>query len=115
MRTKPNRRLVAIVLIGSALGPIGLDLRAAQAQAWACTAYEHANFGGSSRGLPAGGRASRSGIDNKISSFRIVRGCHVDAFEHGNFQGPSSRWTGDVPFVGRNWNDLITSWKCECN
>jgi len=114
MRTNLSQRLVAIALVGSTLGLIGLDVRAAQAQEWACTAYEHANYGGASEGLSAGGSTHMTRMNDKISSFKIVRGCHVDAYEDRDFKGASSRWSGDVSFVGENWNDKISSWTCMC-
>lgn len=110
-----NQRLIALALVSSTLGLIGLGMRAAQAQAWPCTAFEHANYGGQWRGLGAGGRTRMTGMNDKISSFRIARGCHVEVYEHRDFQGPSARLQGDVPFVGQNWNDLVSSWACVCN
>jgi hypothetical protein len=114
MRTKLSQRLVAIALAGSTLGLIGFDVRAAQAQAHACTAFSDANYGGASRGLAANASSPMTSMNDKISSFKIASGCHVEVFEHRDFQGPSARWSGDVTFVGNNWNDLISSWKCVC-
>jgi hypothetical protein len=112
MRTRLGRQLMSFALVGTAV--VGLGVTTARVEEFACTAFVDANYRGASWGLSANGQASRTHADNKISSFKIVRGCHVDAYEHVNFQGPSSKWTGDVPFVGPNWNDLISSWKCVC-
>ena len=110
MRTKLTHRLVALVLAGSGLG---LAVSAAQAE-WACTAYEHRDYGGASRGLAANHRSGQTQMNDKISSFKIVQGCRVVAYEHANFSGPNAVWRGDVPFIGANWNDLISSWECKC-
>jgi len=115
MRSKLGQRLMAVTLIGSTLGLIGLDVRAAQAQANACAGYEHANYGGAARSLQANGSVRKSQIADKISSFKMIQGCHVEAFENDNFMGASARWDRDVAFIGRNWNDIISSWKCVCS
>jgi syncollin len=104
----------ALTAAGLILGLIGLDVRPAQAQAEACTAYEHANFGGRARTLPGNGSVRSSALSDKISSFKMIRGCHVEAFENANFKGASARWDRNISFVGSNWNDIISSWKCVC-
>jgi hypothetical protein len=113
MWTKLNQRLVAFVLVSSALA--GVDVRAAQAQGAACTAYEHRDYKGVAKTLNPNQSANRSGISDKISSFRIIMGCRVVAYENENFRGPNAQWSQSVPYVGDNWNDLISSWRCLCN
>lgn len=114
MRSKTTRMTVAVALFGSAVALMGLYPRAAQAQSHACTAYEHRDYKGKAFGLAADGSVGKSHIANRISSFKMVRGCHVVAYEHDNFKGPNARWSRDVAFIGDNWNDLISSWKCVC-
>ena len=102
-----------VVLAGSVLGLVGLTATTAQAQN-ACTAYEHANFKGKGFGVAANGSAANSKLNNSISSFKMVRGCHVVAYSEVNFKGPSVTWTKDVAFVGKQWNDVISSYQCIC-
>jgi hypothetical protein len=94
---------------------LGIAAPVAQAQEFACTAYVDRDFRGAGKGLNPGQSSSQTRINDKISSFRIVRGCRVVAYEHAEFRGPSAQWTQSVPYVGDNWNDLISSWRCLCN
>ena len=107
------KSVLTSAVIGAVLVMAGLDMRAAQA-ADACTAYEHRDFRGKSFGLGADGEATKSHIANKISSFKMVRGCHVEAYTDNNFRGAHHKWKQDVAFVGSDWNDAISSWKCLC-
>jgi len=93
---------------------LGLAAPAAQAQGWACLADAHPNFTGISKGLAANGSSTRSDLNDKISSFKIVQGCRVIAYENVGFKGPNSVWPGNVSYVSDNWNNLISSWKCMC-
>jgi Peptidase inhibitor family I36 len=117
MWTKLSQRLFAIALVGPTLGLIGLDVRAAQAEeAHVCTAYEHANYGGASRGLAANGETPMTHMNDKISSFKIRNPgrCYVEVYEDRDYKGASAVWRQDIAFVGNNWNDRISSWKCVC-
>jgi hypothetical protein len=116
MWTKPSQRLFAIALVGSTLGLIGFDVRAAQAEeAQVCIAFEDANYGGAGRGLRANESTAMTTMNDKISSFKIRRGgCHVEVYQDRDFKGASASWSRDVAFVGNNWNDRISSWKCVC-
>jgi len=114
MTAKFRVLLIPFVCIGASLAPGELVSRSAQAQSSACTAYEAPNFRGASWGLPASGRAAKSKGNNRISSFRIVRGCHVVAYAAANFQGPRRRFEGDVATLSETWNNEITSWRCDC-
>src|SRR4051812_45000695 len=93
---------------------LSVTLGAAQAQNSPCRAFEHVNFQGRSIGLAAGDSDNvPASMNDTISSFQIDRGCTVRAFEHVNFQGRSKTWTGNTN-VDASWNDIISSWKCEC-
>jgi hypothetical protein len=87
---------------------------ATQAQQ-ACTAYQHANFQGKSFGLGTNKSVANSKLTNNISSFKMVSGCSVIAYSEPNFRGPSVRWNRNVSFVGKQWNDVISSYRCVCN
>lgn len=54
-------------------------------------------------------RLSSVGFNNTISSMKIPKGFAVMAYEHSKFKGKSTKFTGDVPYVGNNWNDKISS------
>src|SRR5262245_6519838 len=67
---------------------LGLAAPAAQAQGWACLADAHPNFTGISKGLAANGSSTRSDLNDKISSFKIVQGCRVIRLRERGLQGP---------------------------
>jgi hypothetical protein len=72
MWTKLSQRLFAIALVGSTLGLIGLDVRAAQAEgAQACIAFDDANYKGAGRGLRANESTPMTTMNDRISSFKI--------------------------------------------
>jgi len=83
---------------------------------YGCIAFEHADFGGAQ--LPVQANSSigyLSGFWNdRISSLACAPGCAITAFEHANFGGRRQTWAGSVPFVGRGWNDRISSMVVEC-
>src|SRR5436190_22994704 len=110
MWTKLSQRLFAIALVGPTLG-----LSAAQAED-VCTAYEHANYGGAAEGLAANGETPMTAMNDKISSFKIRNPgrCYVEVYQDRDYKGASAVWRQDVGFVGNNWNDKISSWKCVC-
>jgi hypothetical protein len=49
-----------------------------------------------------------------ISSFKIARGCVVIAYRHRDYNGEMKIFAGSNRYVGDQWNDKISSWKCEC-
>jgi hypothetical protein len=114
MYSRLNQRLVAFAVVSSTFGPLGIVVPVAHAQSAACTAFADADFRGEERRLAAGRSINNRTSKEKISSFRILRTCRVDAYQGADFQGASSRWERDVPFVGDNWKDMISSWKCTC-
>jgi hypothetical protein len=106
---------LATLVSGSVLA-FGLVLGTVAAQAQqACTAYQHANFQGKSFGLGTNKSVANSKLTNNISSFKMVSGCSVIAYSEPNFKGPNVRWSKNVAFVGPQWNDVISSYRCVCN
>lgn len=81
-----------------------------------CVAYEHRDFAGKSRGLPAGEaiRSLGGAWNDRISSFKCAPGCAVTAFEHDGFDGASRQFSGRVDYVGNSWNDRISSVIVQC-
>ena len=104
-----------MALIGVlAVGSLGF---AAPAWAQACaTVYEHARFGGESRDVPRGASVSNLGSlwNDVISSVSVEPGCALNVWEHANFDGAHTTFIGSVPWVGRDWNDRISSYNCTC-
>ncbi len=102
-------------LVSGAMLASGLVLGTVAAQAQqACTAYEHANFQGRSFGLGTNKSVANSKLTNNISSFKMVNGCSIIAYSEPNFRGPSVSWNRNVSFVGKQWNDVISSYRCVC-
>jgi len=83
---------------------------------YGCVAFEDANFRGAQ--LPIRANSSMeylSGFWNdRISSLACAPGCEITTFEHVNFAGRRQTWAGNVPFVGRGWNDRISSVIVDC-
>ncbi len=78
------------------------------------TFYQDANYGGYGYSLPEGiytlSQLRAYGIQNDdISSLKVLPGFKVTAFYDDNFGGTSTVFTGDVSYVGNNWNDQISS------
>lgn len=84
-----------------------------------CLYYEHANFGGASRGIPLGVARPYVGDDwnDRISSVSCAPGCRLQTWEHRDFVGASKSFsTGAVTsYVGDDWNDRISSVKVVCD
>ena len=78
------------------------------------TFYQDANYGGYGYSLPEGvytlSQLRAYGIQNDdISSLKVLPGFKVTVFYDDNFGGTSTVFTGDVSYVGNNWNDQISS------
>ena len=87
-----------------------------------CIAYQHRDYKGASMTITINsGRGSHgykyvgSDWNDKISGFRIAKGCHVKAWQHRDFKGESTTFSGNVRYTGDLWNDQISSWMCYCN
>ena len=48
-----------------------------------------------------------------MSSVKVVRGCYMEGFTETNFRGPSVKFTGNMPSLGK-WDNVISSYKCIC-
>jgi len=80
--------------------------------------FEHKDFGGATWVWGVGQKAvmaTEPGQDyisnDTISSVRVPKGLELVAYEHINFAGKSRRITGDVAFLGDDWNDLMSSFQ----
>lgn len=105
----------ALTLTASVLGLIALDMQAALAQQHSCVAYQRPDYRGESWGLAANKSTGKSHISNKISGFKIRSGCYVQAYAGEDYTGRNRRFSGDTPYVGDAWNDVISSWRCICS
>lgn len=87
----------------------------AETAATGCMAYEHRDFDGRRQDLGRNRHFSYVGdrMNDKISSFRVSRGCHVVVWEHRNKGGVSTGFD-ECQYIGDDWNDSISSWSCIC-
>ena len=74
--------------------------------------YEHHDYGGRRWDFSCGGaNASFSSWNDKITSFIVPAGYKLVAFEHIHFKGRKKEFIGDVPNVGGDFNDKISSFR----
>ena len=96
-----------------AVSLLTLGTTIAQAQQ-ACSAYPEANYKGRGMGVGTNKTIANSKLSNNITSFKIVSGCSVIAYSEPNFQGPSVTFAKSVPYVGRQWDNVISAYRCVC-
>jgi hypothetical protein len=72
--------------------------------------YQDANFRGQYFCVPRGATYVRlpPGFNDRISSVRLFRATAV-IFSDADFGGRSSRLTSNTPYLGRSWNDRVSS------
>lgn len=106
----------------------------------ACNVYEHRDYKGASLWIgngqrllgtrdpnPTPGYSSttnahtsewnvlyRPDWNDRISSFRVGRGCTITVYEHANFGGWKWASREDMPWVGLPRNDKISDVTCTC-
>lgn len=83
----------------------------------ACQMYEHPNFQGTVFVLRANTTTTYVGnqFNDRASSVKVNQGCHLEAYQHGDFAGESvTIGQGEYESVGNKWNDVISSAKCIC-
>jgi phage-related protein len=102
------------------LGMIVLGATAADAQRWgrprppragACF-YQNANFRGDYFCVQAGDGydAMPEGLNDRISSIRLIGDASVTVYRNPNFSGRSTRFTDDVSNLQEEgWNDTVSS------
>src|ERR1044072_9325619 len=78
------------------------------------TIFQHANYGGVAKQLPAGNYDMNDlGIGNdQLSSLLVPPGLKVTLFEHAGFQGRTKEITADNAFIS-DFNDFTSSIKVE--
>ncbi len=116
-----RRGFVVLVASGMCLpawagGPIASSADHVDEGAHACAFYEHINATGKKLYLD-GGRAFRyvgSAWNDKISSIQCGRNCSATTFQHRDYGGARSTWTGNILYVGDSWNDQISSIQVTC-
>jgi hypothetical protein len=81
-----------------------------------CSFYQHRDFQGGQFEVYGGEGVRFVGnqINDQISSASCDPGCTATVFEHWKYQGAAIRLRGDVEFVGRRWNDRISSIRVQC-
>lgn len=74
--------------------------------------FEHADYAGTRKALPPRRYANPGALgfpNDQISSVRVPAGLSVEVFEHADFRGESRRLTKDTHWIGRTWNDRVSS------
>lgn len=75
--------------------------------------FEHRDFAGATWAIGPGSKAvltEEPYISNDtISSVKVPPGYELILYEHINFQGKERRITGNVAFLGDEWNDIASS------
>jgi hypothetical protein len=81
-----------------------------------CSFYQHRDFQGGVFDVYGGENIRFVGnqINDQISSVSCDPGCTATVFEHWKYEGAAIRLRGDVEFVGRRWNDRISSIRVRC-
>ena len=72
------------------------------------TLYQHQFYRGYSHKYTQDGSVT---VDDDMSSLKISEGCCVTLYEHINFQGTSRKYCKSTNWVGRGWNDKVSSIK----
>jgi hypothetical protein len=70
------------------------------------------NYGG--RGQLIGPGYTNTGAlgvvgNDAVSSLKVLDGWFLTVYEHGDYGGRSRTFTGDTPWIGNDWNDLVSS------
>jgi hypothetical protein len=97
-----------------------------------CRIFEKPDYGGAGYSLDNGERmimvdlgcSSSHGDDNcpiyegswndKVSSFKVSKGCTLTLWEHINQGGARFRSNSSYRYVGDNWNNLASEALCSC-
>jgi hypothetical protein len=115
-RIVTTRRWSSLAVVGLvALATAGVEAqrwgRPRPPRAGACF-YQNANFGGDWFCIQAGDGydAMPDGLNDRISSIRVIGDASVVVYRNPNFGGRSSRFTDDVSNLQlEGWNDTISS------
>ena len=88
-----------------------------QSFANSCKLFEHENYDGHKIKIHKNQKLNYVGnrANDKISSVKVPSGCKLVTFIDANFEGGKKVFKSDTEFVGRQWNDQISSAKCKCN
>jgi hypothetical protein len=83
----------------------------------ACYAYEHRGYDGDRQ--TTGPRRIKNYVgddfNDSISSFRVMEGCRIVAWEDSDSGGAEVTFYSDTEYVGDLWNDAISSYACRCD
>jgi hypothetical protein len=104
----------SFALLASVVGSLVVFASTAADAQQACTAYEHANYKGWSFGVGTNKSVGNSKLNNVITSIKVVSGCSFVAYSENNFRGPSITFKKSVPYVGKQWDNAISSYRCVC-
>ncbi len=82
-----------------------------------CAVYQQNGFQGRSRTIRDGESVEAldtDGWDDVISSVRLAKGCHLDAWKQAKFNGSKLVLLKSYDNVGSQWDNQISSLKCTC-
>jgi hypothetical protein len=81
-----------------------------------CTYYADASFAGERAEVGDGAEIRWVGDrwNDRISSVSCAPRCTLTAYEHIDYGGASTRFSGEGRFVGPQWNDRISSLRVSC-
>lgn len=94
-----------------------VDEEIGEARAKPCAIlYQHRDYRGDRKRVRRGARVRYIGDlwNDEVSSAKVRSGCVLNVYEHRDYRGDHKTLRGRVPFVGRRWNDRISSYTCSC-
>ncbi len=105
---------------GYVIGPVSYNVPVRpkeEADAWQVTVYEHANYQGKSKTytiFPGKCQAMQvnlkeADMNDKISSLKVGKNVVVYLFEHARYAGNHIRLDQSTPWIGKDFNDKISS------
>ena len=82
-----------------------------------CAVFDQPQFQGKSKALADGQKVEglgAVGLDDAISSVRLAKGCHLEAWKQPKFSGPKLVLLESYGSVGSQWDNQISSLMCTC-
>ncbi|MBQ8055201.1 MAG: RICIN domain-containing protein, partial [Paludibacteraceae bacterium] len=73
--------------------------------------YEGYNIGLSEGEYTKAALAAYGITDNDVSSLKVAKGFKVICYDNDDLSGTSKEFTGDVSWIGNDWNDRVSSLK----
>jgi hypothetical protein len=98
--------------VGNDFNDVTSSIKLANAPECTVEMYQHASYEGTKVVLTSNTADMRTVNFNEIiSSMKISAGCQVIAYENVNYQGKSKIFTGEISWVGNDFNDMLSSFQ----